>query len=125
MISSLLKFKCPKCHEGNLFLNSNPYNLKTIDKMPQHCPCCGQPFQPEPGFYYGAMYISYGLGVILFMAGFFIMEILLKVSGYWFLGLYITALLALWPIVFRLSRVIYIYLFVRFDQTAASRYRKQ
>ena len=124
MISSLIRFKCPKCHEGNLFVNPNPYNLKTIATMPKNCDSCGQAFQPEPGFYFGAMYISYGLGVLLFMTGFFIMEIILKISGYWFLGVYISALIVLWPIVFRISRVIYIYIFIRHDESATAKYKK-
>lgn len=124
MLSALIKLKCPKCHEGNLFINPNPYILSTIDKMPKVCPCCDQPFEPEPGFYYGAMYISYGIGVVLFLTSFFLMEVLLQVSGYLFLGFYICSLLTLWPVVFRYSRVIYIYLFVRYDSKIISKCKK-
>lgn len=33
--------------------------------MPDHCPECGLSFMPEPGFYYGAMYVSYALTIAL------------------------------------------------------------
>ncbi len=118
MVLSILKMKCPKCHKGNLFIDVNPYHLSKVDKMPERCPVCRQHFQPEPGFYYGAMYISYGIGVILFMIGFLIMEIILQIQGYSFIIGYSLLLLILWPVLFRYARVIYIYLFVRYDKNA-------
>lgn len=30
-------------------------------KMNEKCFCCGQSFMPEPGYYFGAMFVSYGL----------------------------------------------------------------
>src|SRR5437868_6395125 len=35
--------------------------------MPEHCPECGQPYYPEPGFYFGALFTSYALSVGLFI----------------------------------------------------------
>ncbi|MBF9239741.1 DUF983 domain-containing protein [Hymenobacter sp. BT683] len=34
--------------------------------MPAVCPVCGQPTEPEPGFYYGAMFVSYAFSVAIF-----------------------------------------------------------
>ena len=31
--------------------------------MHHHCPVCNESFERETGFYYGAMYVSYGLTV--------------------------------------------------------------
>ena len=123
MISSLFKMKCPRCHKGDLFQNPNLYNLSTIDKMPHSCPHCGLLFSPAPGFYFGAMYISYGIGILLFFTAFLLMEIILKISDYIFLAFYITSLFILWPVVFRYARVIYIYILVRFDSKAEARFR--
>ncbi len=50
--------KCPKCHEGDQFPTPTFSFQKSFD-MHDSCPCCGQDFMPEPGFYYGAMFISY------------------------------------------------------------------
>ena len=93
--------------------------------MPEFCTSCGQSFLPEPDFYYGAMYISYGIGVFLFLTGFYTLEKGLHITGYLFLFLYISCLMILWPIVFRYSRTIYIYIFIRFDKEASRRYRNQ
>jgi uncharacterized protein (DUF983 family) len=56
-----LRMKCPKCGKGSLFFNSNPYQLKTMSKMNVNCPACGISFHQEPGFYWGAMFVSYAL----------------------------------------------------------------
>jgi hypothetical protein len=101
-----------------MFLYKNPYKLSTIDKMPANCPCCGENFVPEPSFYFGAMYVSYGLGVVWFLLSFFILYYLLDIPGWIFLSVYIMVLLLLWPYIFRYSRVLYLYLFVRYDPDA-------
>ena len=60
---SILKFKCPHCHEGEFFEDRNPYNLSSMSKTFERCPKCDRKFSMEPGFYYGAMYVSYAIGV--------------------------------------------------------------
>ncbi|MBA3900573.1 MAG: DUF983 domain-containing protein [Bacteroidetes bacterium] len=62
---SIFWSKCPTCHEGDLFEAKNPYNLKKAFSMVEHCPVCSQTTIPEPGFYYGAMYVSYALTVAI------------------------------------------------------------
>ena len=62
---SILYLKCPRCNKGNLFHSSNPYNLKKLGKMHTHCPVCGQKYTIEPGFYFGASYVSYALAVVI------------------------------------------------------------
>jgi uncharacterized protein (DUF983 family) len=122
--ASLLAMKCPKCHEGNMFKETNPYNLRHMYEMPEDCPCCGQSFQPEPGFYYGAMYVNYGFGVVLFVLAYVILEILLGVPSYVFFGVYLGVLLLFGPLMFRYSRVIYLYMFVRYDEKAIEKHQK-
>jgi uncharacterized protein (DUF983 family) len=63
---SIFKGKCPVCHEGEFF-EAHPYNLKKAGDIYEHCSECGQKYSKEPGFYYGAMYVSYGIGVALFV----------------------------------------------------------
>ena len=60
--------KCPRCRIGNIF--TEPFNIADPLNMPDKCSCCGQKTEPEPGFYYGAMYISYMLssGLLLLPA---------------------------------------------------------
>ena len=66
-IYSVAHMKCPHCHEGD-FLTSHPYNLKKVGDTYDRCPVCDRKYMREPGFYYGAMYVSYGLGVAVFVA---------------------------------------------------------
>ena len=115
---ALLKLKCPRCHEGDLFTNPNPYNFKTLDVMPEKCPYCGQRTEIEPGFYYGAMYCSYGLGMLLSLINFLICQFIVHVQGYWFLVVNAIFLLIAWPFVFRYARAAYFYIFVRYDPHA-------
>jgi uncharacterized protein (DUF983 family) len=55
---STFNLKCPKCHEGDLF-ETGSFSFKKPFDMPKQCGHCGQNYWPEPGFYYGAMFISY------------------------------------------------------------------
>ncbi len=55
---SFSKLKCPKCKEGDLF-PSGSFEFNKPFEMYHHCTKCNHNFLPEPGFYYGAMFISY------------------------------------------------------------------
>lgn len=63
---SIFKMKCPRCQEGDFFV-SHPYDLKKAGDTHEHCSNCDLKYSREPGFYYGAMYVSYALGVALFV----------------------------------------------------------
>jgi hypothetical protein len=111
---AVLHWKCPQCHEGELFVNPNPYNPYTIGEMPHHCGHCGQKFLLEPGFYYGAMYVSYALTVALSVAVFVAMVVLWEFNTLWFLGLNAVAIIIMFPIIFRTSRAVWLNLFVKY-----------
>lgn len=51
------KYKCPACREGDLFVK--PFDVAKPLKMHENCEVCNQSFEPEPGYYFGAMFISY------------------------------------------------------------------
>jgi uncharacterized protein (DUF983 family) len=110
---SVLKNKCPRCQQGDFFVSNNPYDLKNFSKMHDHCSACGESFTREPGFYYGAMYASYGLTVLLGLLLFVIMVWLLKIGVLTFLIIFSLLVIILMPVMYRLSRLIWINLFVR------------
>ncbi|MCO5232785.1 MAG: DUF983 domain-containing protein [Chitinophagales bacterium] len=107
----LLHAKCPQCGEGNMFKDSNPYHLYNYDKMNKYCSYCKLDFENETGFYFGAMYVSYGLGVALSGINFLVYLILF---GFDPIIPYLIAnsiiLIGIWPIIFRISRVLYLWM---------------
>jgi uncharacterized protein (DUF983 family) len=122
---ALIKFKCPRCHNGTMFSSSNPYNLKRITEMPKECACCGQLTEPEPGFYYGAMFSSYILCVGIFLINFFIFGVYLNFTPIKFLSLYISQLFILMPFIFRYARLTFLYMFVSYDSEAIYKFRRK
>jgi uncharacterized protein (DUF983 family) len=113
---SILYNKCPKCHEGEFFVTKNPYNFKKFDKLQEKCNVCGEIYEKENGFYYGAMYVSYGLAVLMGIAEFLFTYFILGLDEIWFLGIFVLSMLTLWTILFRKARIIYINLFVKYKK---------
>ncbi len=118
-IAALLSLKCPRCYKGNMFTHSNMYIWKTSHLMPEACSCCKQPMEPETGFYYGAMYLSYALYVALFVPSFLI-TVLYDLPYLEFLIFFCLLIVGLSPYIFRLSRACYLYMFVSYDKTTES-----
>ena len=114
-LNSILTGTCPKCQNESMYLDSNPLHLKNILKMHDRCSHCNLKYQIEPSFFYGAMYVSYGLnvaiGIAAFIISFVIFNTSLKVA---FISI-IASLILLFPFVLRWSRNIYINMFVSYD----------
>jgi len=124
--AAIMKMKCPCCHKGDMFCNPSIFPLNELLDMPERCPVCGQKMELEPGFYYGTGYVSYGLTVgllglyaVIFglTAGFSYKDN----SVFWFLGSGIAGLVLLQPWLMRMSRVLYLYMFVRYGQRKEGR----
>ena len=119
LAGSILTNKCPHCRTGSLFADPNPYKLRSMMTMPEKCPVCGQPFELEPGFYFGTGYVSYGLSVVFTALSFVLWYLLLGFSIhdnsiYHWLGFNAVALIALQPVLQRLSRSVWIACFVKY-----------
>ncbi len=114
-IYSIFKFRCPRCHEGEVFEDRNPYNLSKLFKMHETCPHCGLRYEIEPSFFYGAMYVSYGYSVALFVATYILMNIFFDPSIKQIVIALFAAVVALAPFVLRLSRITWLNLFVKYD----------
>ncbi|MFV8321285.1 DUF983 domain-containing protein [Flavobacterium sp. LB3P21] len=112
---SILTGTCPKCQNESMYLDKNPLHFNKILKMHENCSHCGLRYQIEPSFFYGAMYVSYGLNVTVGIAAFIISFVIfgssLKVA---FIAI-IASLIVLFPFVLRWSRNIYINMFVSYD----------
>lgn len=112
-LQSTLNNTCPKCRKGKLY--TSPFDWKQPVKMNQHCEVCHQKFEPEPGFYYGAMFISYLFIGILSLAFCIIMIFGIGVSFNitFSILLVIIAIGFIWNL--RLSRSIWIHLMIKYD----------
>jgi uncharacterized protein (DUF983 family) len=117
---SVLNNRCPRCHKGHFFKTDHAYDLKNFDKMNADCNHCGESFIQEPGFYFGAMYMSYACYVVLtaiFFGGYALWPTL---NMYYVLGTLFTLMFILWPLFFRWGRLGWINVFVSFDAKAAA-----
>jgi len=51
---------CPRCRSGDIFRKS----VWRVPRMHERCPACGLKFEREDGYFLGAMYFGYGLGIV-------------------------------------------------------------
>ena len=87
--------------------------------MPSHCAVCNQIYEPEPGYYYGAMYVSYAINVAVFVSVWVACIVLFGEVGVWYQVLAsVIAGIALTPLTFRLARLVWINFFVKYDSNA-------
>ena len=115
---SILTGSCPKCHQESMYEDQNPYHIANVYKMHENCSHCGLHYQIEPSFFYGAMYVSYGLTVGIGIVAFIISKVIIGLSLLQSFIAIIASLIALMPVTARLARNIYINIFVHFDKDA-------
>ena len=116
-LQAILQEKCPRCHQGNMFTHS-AFNLRKFDVMYEHCPVCRFRYEVELGFYWGAMYISYGFSVVLVILVGLSLNYLAHDPPLWVYGLSIAlGVLLFTTFLFRYARVVMLYLFgsVQYD----------
>ena len=109
-IVDIFRQRCPRCRSGNIFQSSVFFGFP---KMHRRCPACDLQFEREAGYFLGAMYISYGLALVIITL---IAGLLWAITGWWITKDTIWAVvlfLPLAPAITYFSRVLWIYL----DQT--------
>ncbi|WP_292901630.1 DUF983 domain-containing protein [Nonlabens sp.] len=113
---SIFTGTCPVCQNESMYTSPNLYNPSKTQEMRERCSHCDTKYKIEPSFFYGSMYVSYGVGVgiamIAFLLGYFIFEL-----SRWniFLIIAFISIFSL-PIVIRLSRNIWINIFMDYDK---------
>ena len=118
---SVLKNKCPRCREGQIYETSYAYKYGKVVKMNEVCPVCKQPTEIEVGFYYGTGYVSYALSVGFSVATLIAWWVIIGLSlddnrFFWWMGLNAVAMLAIQPLFMRLSRTLWLSWFVSYDK---------
>jgi len=113
---SILTGSCPKCHQESMYSNNNPYHLSEVLNINEKCSHCNTKYRIEPSFFYGAMYVSYGVGIAFAVAAFVISHFVFKASVHFVFISIIVTLVIFAPIIMRLSRNIWINMFMHFDK---------
>ncbi len=118
---SIFTGTCPKCHEESMYKNKNPYILSEALSMHENCSNCSTKYKIEPSFFYGAMYVSYAVGIAFAVAAFVISFYIFNAGlNAMFISI-IATLIVFMPIIMRLSRNIWINFFMSYDKTLAKK----
>lgn len=117
---ALFNHKCPHCREGSMFQDKGSYHLKSFMKMNEKCPVCGQETEIEQGFYYGTGYVSYAITVAFSVSTFVAWWVLIGLSVddirvFWWMGTNAVLMILLQPYFMRLSRAIWLSIFVKYN----------
>lgn len=105
-LAAVLRGRCPRCNQGQIFCGRVTMNAI--------CPVCELRFDREPGYFTGAMYVSYVLAVPIMAAC--AVAIHVVVPNWSFEATIVAAALLFLlfvPAIFRYSRILWIHL----DQT--------
>ena len=104
-----------------MFTTKGIFPLSRLLEMPDRCEVCGQKMELEVGFYYGTGYVSYALTVgllgICFVAYWLIFGLsYLDNSIFIALGVSVFIALIMQPWLMRISRVLYLNMFVKYGK---------
>lgn len=125
IVLSIAKGCCPHCREGKMFKH-HPYSLfngKFI-QMNDRCASCGYRFEMEPGFFIGASYVNYAFFIVILLSTYFAGRVVFGgIDASVIFYVVLALVLALFPLLFRYSRIVYSYLFsgVKYDPKAAEK----
>lgn len=111
-LSRILGMKCPRCGEGDLFYTPT-FSFKRPLDMHETCTHCKLSFFPEPGFYYGAMFVSYitfgffSIGLVMLLH--WVLDLSVELS----FAILIAIAIIFYVFLFRMSRSIWLGLMVK------------
>lgn len=120
-VYSIFTGACPKCHQESMYQTKNPYVLGDVLKINDKCSHCGTRYRLEPSFFYGSMYVSYGVGIAFAVAAFVISYLFLNASLMTAFIAIVVTLIVCGPIIMRLSRNIWINMFMSYDKSLAKK----
>ena len=109
-ITDIIEGKCPICGKGHVFETKGNPLLFRRPRMYTNCAVCGHKFERETGYFFGAMYVSYALTVAQMLAVVIIAQFFTR-SYVGLVGLIAAVAVLLSTFNFRLSRMIWIYMF--------------
>ncbi|WP_158974426.1 DUF983 domain-containing protein [Cellulophaga sp. L1A9] len=115
-VYSILTGSCPVCQEESMYIEANPFKVMSTLKMHERCSHCHTKYKMEPSFFFGAMYVSYPVGIgfatIAFVLSYFVFNIAIVPSFF----IICAVMFLMLPIILRLSRNIWINLFKHYQK---------
>ncbi|MBM3177831.1 MAG: DUF983 domain-containing protein [Bacteroidetes bacterium] len=109
-IQSVAECRCPDCRKGKVF-TAGAYHPTKFHQMEKSCGVCGRSFLPEPGFYFGAMYVSYAFTVAIMVGSWLFLKWFVQPEENVYILVFILTVMAVIPLSFRYSRLIWLYWF--------------
>lgn len=120
VLSTIFGLKCASCRRGKMF-KTPTFSFSKPFEMHKHCPKCGVDLEPEPGFYFGAMFISYGITVWPTLGLMAIFRWGLKWSLFASFGMTLVITAILFVYIFRVSRSMYLNMMVKYKPARAAK----
>jgi uncharacterized protein (DUF983 family) len=115
-IAHILNNDCPHCLEGKVFKEKNIFFNIGFPKMNEYCSHCHFKFEKEPGYFFGAMYVNYGLTVAQGIATYFIAQFFFKEAfDLRIIPVIAVVIVALSSFNIRFSRLLWIYMFKNYS----------
>jgi uncharacterized protein (DUF983 family) len=105
--AAAIRGRCPRCGEGAIF---EPLLGRGALRMHPRCPVCGLDFEPEEGYFTGAMYVSYSLGILTVLPVAMLLILALGASLALTLTVALVQTLLTTLIMFRYSRIIWLHI---------------
>lgn len=111
-LSALLRLRCPVCLRGALF--------RSLLGMHKECPVCGLFYEREHGYFLNSMFIAYAVGFLILIPSAILLA-LNEASIALFSIVIVAITVIVWPLVFRYSRAIWMYVDQALDPRSPSR----
>jgi uncharacterized protein (DUF983 family) len=115
-IKHIFSNECPKCNNGKVFRDKNFFFSIGFPKMNEYCSQCSFKFNKEPGYFFGAMFVSYALTVGEGLITYFIAhQFFDKTFDLRIIPIICSVVVLLCFFNIRLSRMIWIYMFKNYS----------
>lgn len=102
-----------------MYKEPNPYRISKLFDMHERCSNCHTKYKMEPSFFFGAMYVSYAVGIAFAAPAFVLSYLLINLSLLTTFIVIVITLIVFLPIIVRLSRNIWINFFFSYDEKKA------
>ena len=108
-----------------MYVDPNPYHLGKLFKMRERCSNCHTKYKIEPSFFFGAMYVSYAVGIAFAVAAFVITYLIIGASLLQSFITIVATLILFMPVIIRLSRNIWANFFINYTSDAVEKIKSE